>query len=208
MNRLAFCILALGSSFAFAQETVSSTVLTGLLSPTKENPSVQNKSKGVVAVEFLTRRDAAGTLLSAKVDFRLDFNLADATNFTAAHIHKADAGVNGPVVLDTGHRGTVAAAAGSGFAMYQVDVTDAAQLKVVSDILANPAGHYFNIHSQTNPGGLMRGQLSVDGAAANLAVVTANGAKLDGLNTKLDQLKTLESILRQIAFRLGISLTN
>lgn len=206
MNRLAFSFLALGGCLAFAQETVSSTVLTGLLSPTKENPSIQNKSKGTVAIEFLTKRDAAGVLLSAKVDFRLDFNLADATNFTAAHIHRGLEGTNGPVVLDTGHRGTVAAAAGAGFAMYQIDVTDAAQLKVVSDVLANPSGFYFNIHSQTNPGGLLRGQLSLDGASAALAAVSANAGKLDALDKKLDQMKVLENILRQIAFRMGISL--
>jgi len=36
----------------------------------------------------------------------------------------------------------------------------AANADVVSAIMANPAGFYFNVHSTANPGGVARGVLS------------------------------------------------
>jgi hypothetical protein len=33
----------------------------------------------------------------------------------------------------------------------------------MSGILANPAAFYFNVHTNTNPGGVARGQLRVVG---------------------------------------------
>jgi CHRD domain/IPTL-CTERM motif len=63
---------------------------------------------------------------------------------TGAHIHRAAAGANGPVVFDFSAELT-----GSGVM----------SLALVAEILANPTGFYFNVHTATNPSGAIRGQL-------------------------------------------------
>lgn len=67
----------------------------------------------------------------------------------AAHVHRAPAGVNGPVVIplavDSG---------GNGSGNVAVDQA------LIDEIAANPAGFYVNVHSATYPGGEVRGQLS------------------------------------------------
>ena len=71
---------------------------------------------------------------------------------TAAHIHAAAAGVNGPVQLGI----AAPAATTSGTASQCSPVADA-----LADSLAfAPAGFYFNVHTTTFPGGEIRGQLA------------------------------------------------
>jgi hypothetical protein len=69
---------------------------------------------------------------------------------TMAHIHRGSATENGDVVVNFGdpppgsHKGCT------------LELTD-----VVAPIIADPAGHYVNIHTAEDPSGAMRGQLSV-----------------------------------------------
>jgi hypothetical protein len=79
---------------------------------------------------------------------------------TAAHIHRAAAGVNGPVVFDFGAQLT-----GSGVM----------SLTLAAEILANPSNFYFNVHTATNPSGAVRGQLRLaDVVQPNISVPTLN----------------------------------
>ncbi len=64
----------------------------------------------------------------------------------AAHIHVGAAGVNGGVVVPLG----------SSFARKGCVTAEKA---VIDAILANPKGHYVNVHNASYPGGAMRGQL-------------------------------------------------
>lgn len=80
------------------------------------------------------------------------------TPVNMAHIHQAAMGQNGDVVVSTTlPTGDVTLSNGSGtFTRSGVAVpTD-----VANQILINPAGFYFNIHSTLNPGGAARGQLA------------------------------------------------
>ena len=68
---------------------------------------------------------------------------------SAAHIHRGEAGANGPVVVpfETPSTGSASGCA---------EGVDAA---LISDIMANPSGFYVNVHNSAFPGGAIRGQL-------------------------------------------------
>ena len=81
---------------------------------------------------------------------------------TAAHIHEAAAGSNGPVVVSL-------AAPGDGNAAdcltegepgkFATDANGVPRTSV-AEILAHPADYYVNVHNADYPGGAIRGQLS------------------------------------------------
>jgi len=68
----------------------------------------------------------------------------------ASHIHKADPGIRGPIVVPLSPPGATGTATGC------VSGVDAALLK---DILQNPASYYVNVHTSEFPAGAVRGQL-------------------------------------------------
>jgi hypothetical protein len=75
----------------------------------------------------------------------------------AAHIHKGEAGSNGPVVVNL-------AAPGDGNAADCLTEGEAGKFvgdQTVADILANPGSYYVNVHNPDYPGGAIRGQLAV-----------------------------------------------
>jgi CHRD domain/IPTL-CTERM motif len=118
---------------AFAQ------LYTATLASSNEVPPVTSTATGSAMVAFV-----GGSLA-------YDIQTTNLTGGTAAHIHRGAAGVNGPVVINfvptftaTGARGTV------------VTVDPA----LAQEIANNPAGFYVNVHTSTNPGGEIRGQLS------------------------------------------------
>ncbi len=80
---------------------------------------------------------------------------------TAAHIHEGAAG-QAPannIVINTGAAsGSFTIPANGTGSLVQNGVT-VSPVDVVNRIIANPAGFYFNTHSQLNPGGFARGQL-------------------------------------------------
>jgi hypothetical protein len=40
-----------------------------------------------------------------------------------------------------------------------VPIDDAGEINAANAMLTNPNGYYFNVHTPTNPGGAVRGQL-------------------------------------------------
>jgi hypothetical protein len=118
------------------------TTLTAHISSTNEVP--QNSS-GTTGTAMVTIVDATNQVCVA---LTLDNQSID--NVVAMHIHQNVAGANGPVVVP-----------------FAVGATSCANPTpgndLVSSILADPAGFYFNIHTAANPNGEARGQL--DGSA-------------------------------------------
>lgn len=75
-----------------------------------------------------------------------------------SHIHQAAAGVNGPVVVDSGISPGAPVPVNNGVAAYtRSNLPLSAAL--AAQIVANPAGFYFNVHTLLSPGGVSRGQL-------------------------------------------------
>jgi hypothetical protein len=71
---------------------------------------------------------------------------------TAAHIHKAPAGQNGPIV-----RELMAPSDGSSEGCVRLSRT---KIRMIQN---NPAGYYVNVHNRPFPNGAVRGQLSPAG---------------------------------------------
>lgn len=126
-------------------------------------PSVSTGAHGRAVITV----DRAAGRISYRVEV---YNLP--TGLTGAHIHVGPAGSNGPIIFDT--RPTVLgasndfalegswtaadlrASAGGG-----INSFDDAVFAIASGVT------YFNVHSQANPGGEIRGQLCPESSAAN-----------------------------------------
>ncbi len=141
-------------------------IFTATLLPSNEVPAVTNADstgRGTVTITFNLTRDAAGAITAGTVTFNAPLTTFPAgTVVRAAHIHNGAAGVNASVFIDTGL--TAAAAItltnGSGTLDFQNvsgSTVTPANLQAVID---NPAGHYFNVHTNLNTGGAVRGQLA------------------------------------------------
>jgi CHRD domain-containing protein len=122
---------------------------TELRAEQEPNNASTSESKGHAQVKVLEN----GTL-----EFVLTINNKSDETFNRAHIHKAPAGVNGPIHWDFLEAGVpVASIGGQPATLRGVAVARAAA--VLSDLLANPDQYYVNVHSPTFPGGAIRGQL-------------------------------------------------
>jgi hypothetical protein len=159
----ALCLLgAAGCDDSGAAPSNLPIVFTAQLSPANEVPPVGNAEstgRGAVQITFNVTRDSAGAISSGTVDFHFQVNGFPGTlAVIAAHIHRAAAGVNGPIIVNTGvTSGSVATPNGLGtFSVGGINVPAA----TIQSIVDNPAAFYFNVHSTQNPGGFTRGQLS------------------------------------------------
>jgi len=136
-------------------------VFTAQLSPANEVPPVGNpesSGRGAVQITFTVTRDATGTITAGTVGFDLQLSgFPGTTAVIAAHIHTGAAGSNGPVLVNTGiTTGIVSLTDGVGtFHAAGINVSAA----TIQNIVNNPAGFYFNVHSTQNPAGFSRGQL-------------------------------------------------
>lgn len=173
-------VLATGmSAIAFGQTFGSSELsrtvtLEARLTPLSENPVVTGRAASGTA-NITIRLDRQNTAATAASTGSVLVNISATTTqsevVTAAHIHRGVAGVNGPVVVDFKMTTATTTVANQAAALTtQFEVTEADAVKVLEEVLANPAGFYVNVHTQSNPGGHIRGQLAapVDGAVARL----------------------------------------
>jgi len=157
--------------------TTPITFVTTLL-PANEVPpvtGVEAAGSGFAVFNFVPTRDATGAIVSGTAQF--DFlvaGLPPADSVVMAHTHEGMAGANGPIRVDSGIRPTNPLALSSaGTATFTASGL-AVPSGIIPSLLTSPEGFYFNVHTNVNQGGAMRGQL------AQVPVITAVSA--DGKN--------------------------
>lgn len=168
MKRLSILFLAVGLLTASCSKdsptspsSPTNPTFTVDMRPANEVPPITNAEStgtGSMTITLVVTRDGANNITSATGTFIGNFSSFPAgTTLTAAHIHPGAAGVNGsPLVNLALTQGQVVFTNGSG----AITVSNVAMTaEVAQQIIANPAGYYFNIHTALNPGGVARGQL-------------------------------------------------
>ncbi|HEY1337247.1 MAG TPA: CHRD domain-containing protein [Bryobacteraceae bacterium] len=144
-------------------------VVMGLMSPKNEVPPTPVTASGIASVTLLRAKDSGGNVVAADAVFNLDYTGFDTgTVFTGFHIHNGGAGINGPVIINTGIAGGAnsvnADASGAGNLNYLVPMTPldssfANEVGTVNGIFNDPTPYYINIHTTIYGGGVMRDQL-------------------------------------------------
>jgi CHRD domain len=132
------------------------TVFTVNLLPSNEVPPITNAEQSARGTAVITINAEAKT-----VDFAVSLNSFPTTStLTAAHIHgPAAAGFNTGIVVNTGLSTGNAPSLSGGSGTFTFTGTTGINPDIVPQILANPQSYYFNVHTQQNPGGVIRGQL-------------------------------------------------
>jgi hypothetical protein len=167
MKRVALIGLTLALSACETDATDPSKqpiVFTAQLTTGAEVPALPNPSEaggsGTVTITMVLPRDASGNVTGdGKANFQFALTgFPPNTVIRLAHIHIGGAGVAGTIKVDTGLTVPTAITLADGSAV--INATDRLVLQVDGQaILANPAGYYFNAHSNLNPQGVVRGQL-------------------------------------------------
>jgi hypothetical protein len=139
-------------------------VFTAQLNAANEVPPITNaeaNARGDVRITFNLTRDGSNNITGANVTFVVNLNSFPAgASWTLAHIHRGASGVAGGVVVNTGLSPANAITLASGSVSNQTfNPTQAITADLANEIINNPAGFYFNVHSALNPGGAVRGQL-------------------------------------------------
>lgn len=158
--------------------------------------------------------DSIGEVTSATVDFLVNYAFGATESVRAMHIHRGVRGQGGPVEIGSDF-GPEMAFTGSGSFYRSVVVTDPMALAVIQEILANPAGFYLNIHTQSSPSGLIRGQLlntpeviSGRDGAESAAIQREILSRLNLIQATLEQIRVENFAQREttnrIAAKLGV----
>jgi hypothetical protein len=168
MKRLSLLVMALSvlvagcGSSSTSPTTPTNPTFTATLMPSNEVPPIvgaEATGSGTATVTIVTTKDAAGNVTAAPTTFVVNLTGFPAgTSISNAHIHNGAAGVNAGVVVPSGiTAGANVLTNGSGsFTASNIVITP---VDLANQILANPAGFYFNVHTSLNPGGVARGQL-------------------------------------------------
>jgi CHRD domain len=173
MKRTGILMLALAMTFAAGCDddnpnpggpsNTGPIVFTAQLSAANEVPPItgpEANARGSVTITFNVPRDSAGNPTgggSATFAMQLS-SFPPNTPANLAHIHTGAQGVPGGIFVDTLLRPTAPILMTDGTANQSITINSLTQDQA-TQIVANPAGFYFNVHSALNPGGAVRGQL-------------------------------------------------
>jgi hypothetical protein len=152
-----------------APAPVNTFVFTADLASANENPPIADAAdpaakaeasgSGTATVTLNTARDTTGKVIGGTAKFEIVLKGFPATTMvTISHIHKGDAKTNGSVVVDSGMKiAEPIALPTGGTSITKDNLTVAGDL--AADIIANPGNYYYNVHTDKNKGGVVRGQL-------------------------------------------------
>ncbi len=154
-----------GGAIRAQLQRTDTIVLRTHLSPDNQVPPIAGLAANAAGKLTLhVTRDGAGDITSGTAVFDAGFEFPAVTEFTGLHIHPGAAGVNGPVAISSGLSVVTAPdASGNFFLSWDVAASDTAGVNAMRGLLANPAGYYMNLHTRANPGGAIRGQMSLPG---------------------------------------------
>jgi len=131
----------------------TSFVFTAALRSNEEVPPIVGAEASCTGTATVTLDKSAN---KGKFEVEVSGCPAD-TEITIMHIHKGPKGVAAAVVVNSGLvAGEWKLTAGAGKITKDIATIDAALL---NEIIASPAGFYFNVHSKANGGGVVRAQL-------------------------------------------------
>ncbi|MDX2178920.1 MAG: CHRD domain-containing protein [Bryobacteraceae bacterium] len=159
MNRVVLsAVFACAGVFA---QTVETIPFRAILSPANEVPAITGlDASGTATVLLHIVRDSSGRIVSGSADFKVNYRFPGEINITGLHIHRGEAGANGPVTIDSSlTRRDAQPAVATLNLQGQIAPDNAAAISTATDMLTNPAGFYVNMHTSANPGGAIRGQL-------------------------------------------------
>lgn len=172
MKRSGVLLLALCVVFASGCDEENTTapsnqplVFTATLSAANEVPPVSNAESGATGdatVTFTPTRDSAGAVTGGTYEFTFNVRgLTTSSNIILAHIHSGSSTTTGPVVVDSQLSAATSIPTPAGSASFNRSglTVSQANAAVPAQIVANPAGFYFNVHTTSNPAGVVRGQL-------------------------------------------------
>ena len=139
-------------------------VFTAALSAANEIPVITNadaNARGTGTFTLNLTRDSAGTITDATGTFVYNLTGFPAgTTIRATHIHEGGPAIgSGQVVIDTGLTAANAITLNDGTLTGQTFSNRPVGAALAQQIIANPNGYYFNVHSGLNPGGAVRAQL-------------------------------------------------
>jgi hypothetical protein len=158
-------LTACGSSPSAPTAPPNTIIFTAALNAANETPPITNadaNARGTATVTFNLTRDSAGTITAATVGFVYSLSgFPPGTVIRLTHVHEGGPAVPGGVKIDSGLSPATAITLADGTAnnITFANTTFPDGLSLINQIIANPNGYYFNVHSNLNPGGAVRGQL-------------------------------------------------
>ncbi len=188
-------------------ETLQSTYLFAAMTLGNEIPPVEvggefAMATGAVAIHAL-RDHNSGEIVKAFVNFNVQYFLDLPQDLRAMHIHRGRPNQNGPVVVSSRMTPIDGARVGA-ITPPQLELTSPMELATIKAILENPQSFYLNLHSRSNPPGLMRGQLgSTEVTQLRNLTKLSEATAVDAANTAA-AVELISELVRRLAFVHGV----
>ena len=109
-------------------QTAETIIYRTAMLPSNEVPPIDINASGAATIRAHVVRDASGQIVSGTVDFLVSYSFPTSVELTGLHIHRGAAGINGPVVINTGiggAAGNIVSSTGRGNIDRPVNITPA-----------------------------------------------------------------------------------